>query len=799
MPAGTKRKASFASPYERPSKLSKKSSSTTVSRTLSKITKHVSVGKPPLSMPKFPTLRATKITEEVSASAPLPDDKDSPTPPALRRASTLTLEDDSSKGTSKGHTRESSLTKPLSMSKKSSSFVEKGALVTRLSGLKSGSLIGETALATSTSLIKEPSLSKSFSKESSAGRSATSIPSGLTKLALSTGASKTGSLHVSASTLVTDVDETEMASALDSLKAHLSKEGSKKTSMSKSASKLSKSASVRSTKSAGSDAAADNSGEPEAEMDTSVASSSSDHADIAVHSGMMEVAISFDTTGSMYGSLEEVRAKVQDLVQRLQADIPGIRVAIIAHGDYCDESTYIVKWIDFGASLPELCDFVKNVGSTGGGDGPECYELVMQRAREVLSWSPGSKRILIMIGDNLPHEPGYTYGGKTYHINWRDECAALKEMNVKVYGVQAGHGCNTESEIKRFFEEMARITGGKRLTLQNFTSLFDVLMMVCYREGNPEMLAIYEQEILDRGERMADDIHALKNTFHGTSTPAFGSTFTTEPLGRGRGKVRRPKVGKMGKTEVKPKAKKGKADSGPVAVKAKGFAKKAKDSSVKVKKPLAASPKKTIQKKQIKKLSKTAAVQKREKLPDACMNKGPLKSIVWSNWIRAVEPNMPAGKSKDKYVKLRTLKGFGLKKIFDGNLKTPAIYEVAVQTGSNKKYVVYMMQKRGFRRPGMWATNLFRDKKVRSEVDNNITQGGSVYIRRGVPKAKSTKLNNQQISKAGEFIRDNYDYAWKKYIWRRTKISGSKLFGLKHRLLKIKRKGKTYTLSNDNL
>lgn len=39
--------------------------------------------------------------------------------------------------------------------------------------------------------------------------------------------------------------------------------------------------------------------------------------------GLMEVAISFDTTGSMYGVLEEVRAKVKDLVQRLQGDIPG--------------------------------------------------------------------------------------------------------------------------------------------------------------------------------------------------------------------------------------------------------------------------------------------------------------------------------------------------------------------------------------------------------------------------------------------------------------------------------------------
>lgn len=114
---------------------------------------------------------------------------------------------------------------------------------------------------------------------------------------------------------------------------------------------------------------------------------------------------------------------------------PGIRISVIAHGDYCDEaSSYVVKWIDFGATLPEICDFVKNAERTGGGDGPECYELVMQRTREVLSWTPGSQRVLILIGDDLPHEPGYKYGGKTYNINWRDECENLRKM-VRIFNL----------------------------------------------------------------------------------------------------------------------------------------------------------------------------------------------------------------------------------------------------------------------------------------------------------------------------------------------------------------------------
>ena len=62
----------------------------------------------------------------------------------------------------------------------------------------------------------------------------------------------------------------------------------------------------------------------------------------------MEIAFSFDTTGSMYACLGEVRRKIQETIARLQRDIPGIRIAVIAHGDYCDAGHYYVtKHIDF--------------------------------------------------------------------------------------------------------------------------------------------------------------------------------------------------------------------------------------------------------------------------------------------------------------------------------------------------------------------------------------------------------------------------------------------------------------------
>ena len=52
-------------------------------------------------------------------------------------------------------------------------------------------------------------------------------------------------------------------------------------------------------------------------------------------------------------------------MKRLQQEIPGIRIAIIAHGDYCDSYTYITKIMDFTTDTKKLCSFVETVQPTG--------------------------------------------------------------------------------------------------------------------------------------------------------------------------------------------------------------------------------------------------------------------------------------------------------------------------------------------------------------------------------------------------------------------------------------------------
>ncbi len=212
----------------------------------------------------------------------------------------------------------------------------------------------------------------------------------------------------------------------------------------------------------------------------------------------VDLCLSFDTTGSMYPCLTQVRRAVVGLVRRLFKDIPNLRVAIIAHGDYCDAgSSYVTKPFDFSSDEEAICKFVQNVGATGGGDAPECYELVLHEAR-ALQWRAGTEKALVITGDDVPHEANYP--GNTKKINWRNELALLLEAGIHVYGVHAMPGIRKHST--HFYQEIARATGGYYLTLDQFAAINDIICAVCYKASGDEKLNAFREEV--RGARRMD-------------------------------------------------------------------------------------------------------------------------------------------------------------------------------------------------------------------------------------------------------------------------------------------------------
>lgn len=230
----------------------------------------------------------------------------------------------------------------------------------------------------------------------------------------------------------------------------------------------------------------------------------------------VEIVFSFDTTGSMYPCLAQVRKKLHGTVSRLMKEIPGIRIGVIAHGDYCDAgSTYVTKILDLTDDANAVVRFVDKVGQTGGGDAPECYELVLREAQS-LSWTTGYQRAFVLIGDDVPHAPS----DNPKRLDWRKEVDALGRMGVPVYGVQA----LARRHATPFYKELAEKSGGFHLSLDQFAHVTDMLLAVCYKQSSDARLQAYETEVAKEG-RMSRGLNAMFSTMlqRKTASP-FGET-----------------------------------------------------------------------------------------------------------------------------------------------------------------------------------------------------------------------------------------------------------------------------------
>ena len=207
----------------------------------------------------------------------------------------------------------------------------------------------------------------------------------------------------------------------------------------------------------------------------------------------VEIVITFDTTGSMYPCLTQVRNNIREIIKNLFDMIPGIRIGIIAHGDYGDK--YVTQQIDLSVDQMKLCEFVEKVESTGGSDWEECYELVLREAHTKISWSNVAKKAIMMIGDAIPHAPNSNRNKPK--IDWKIEAKAILDKGINFYAIQALG--NKEAEAK-FWKPLAHETNGIHLDLSQFSHTKEYIMAICFHNNSNNQLENFRNKIIEEGK-----------------------------------------------------------------------------------------------------------------------------------------------------------------------------------------------------------------------------------------------------------------------------------------------------------
>lgn len=207
--------------------------------------------------------------------------------------------------------------------------------------------------------------------------------------------------------------------------------------------------------------------------------------------GMLDMVIAFDTTGSMCSYIEAVRRHVIDLIPKLFAANPKLKVSIVAFGDYCDMKSKsdfgnAYQVIDLTDNEDKLIRFVKKARNTYGGDGDEFYELVLKKIIEETSWREGSTKSVLLIADASPHGIGYSFGDIVINnqIDWREEAKKAAANGIKIDTMQCSNS--------RWYKELSKMTNGINLPFKTDSKTSQVIEAASYARGGESTRGLFK-------------------------------------------------------------------------------------------------------------------------------------------------------------------------------------------------------------------------------------------------------------------------------------------------------------------
>ena len=252
--------------------------------------------------------------------------------------------------------------------------------------------------------------------------------------------------------------------------------------------------------------------------------------------GEYDICISFDMTCSMRPCMYQVRDELDRFMGNIHRELPTARLGIITHGDY-DSSRYLTRHMDFtndAEAVQRYIHSVEDAGYNGWNEG-EAYEKALNIAKG-MDWAPNSHKIMIVIGDDIPHKPIFT--GNTDNLDWVKEMTDLHDMGIQTYGV---HAPTLSRERAHFFYSALsqKSLNGQIIPLNQFVYIVDILLALIYKQQGKESIQDFEKQlgVEDRYNRNMEIVfnHLLERPDENKMGHSFPVPSTKRNTGGGSG------------------------------------------------------------------------------------------------------------------------------------------------------------------------------------------------------------------------------------------------------------------------
>jgi len=167
----------------------------------------------------------------------------------------------------------------------------------------------------------------------------------------------------------------------------------------------------------------------------------------------LDVAFCIDTTASMQGEIDTVKAKVKSMVTKIAQSNrhPIVRVGLVAYRD--NDDNYVTKVFQFSENIDSVVHAISDITADGGGDRPEAVDRGLHAAIHDLQWNNSKKtaKLLFLIGDAPPHSDQPKYDCKQ-----EAEDAIARDIHINTIGCD---GLDSDNGID-VFKQIALVTNG---------------------------------------------------------------------------------------------------------------------------------------------------------------------------------------------------------------------------------------------------------------------------------------------------------------------------------------------------
>jgi Mg-chelatase subunit ChlD len=186
----------------------------------------------------------------------------------------------------------------------------------------------------------------------------------------------------------------------------------------------------------------------------------------------LDLVITFDSTGSMTGEINQVKRQIHRIGRTLMEMIPQTRISICTYRDQGDD--YVVKGLPLTRNLDQVQLFLNEITAGGGGDEPEAVDQGLRWSIEQNQFLPNARKVILLFGDAPPHES-----------SMNEIIKITAGFRQRQGGVISTVTCRNPNRLYSF-EQIAEHGGGEAFLTQNEREIVSQLMILVFGSQHQE-------------------------------------------------------------------------------------------------------------------------------------------------------------------------------------------------------------------------------------------------------------------------------------------------------------------------